>query len=33
MHFQFDAVFYYVSDLERADHFHSDVLGFKLRSR
>jgi predicted enzyme related to lactoylglutathione lyase len=33
MHFRFDAVFYYVSDLERAVHFYSEVLGFKLSSR
>ena len=33
MHFRFDAVFYYVSDFERAIRFYSDVLGFKLNSR
>jgi len=29
----FDAVFYYVSDLDRAIQFYSNVLGFKLVSR
>ena len=33
MRFDFDAVFYYVSDLERAIRFYKDVLGFKLESR
>ncbi len=31
--FHFDAVFYYVSDLERSIRFYRDVLGFKLVSR
>jgi catechol 2,3-dioxygenase-like lactoylglutathione lyase family enzyme len=31
--FAFDAVFYYVSDLERAVRFYVDVLGLKLVSR
>jgi predicted enzyme related to lactoylglutathione lyase len=33
MKFNFDAIFYYVSDLERAMKFYSDVLGFELQSR
>lgn len=33
MRFDFDAVFYYVSDLERAITFYKDVLGFKLESQ
>jgi catechol 2,3-dioxygenase-like lactoylglutathione lyase family enzyme len=33
MKLDFDAVFYYVSDLDRAIHFYIDVLGFKLHSR
>jgi catechol 2,3-dioxygenase-like lactoylglutathione lyase family enzyme len=33
MKFEFDAVFYYVSDLKRAIKFYTDVLGFKLQSR
>ena len=31
--FQFDCVFYYVSDMESAITFYSDVLSFKLTSR
>jgi catechol 2,3-dioxygenase-like lactoylglutathione lyase family enzyme len=33
MQFRFDAVFYYVSDLERAIRFYTDVLDLRLRSR
>ena len=33
MKFHFDCVFYYVTDLERAISFYSDVLGFRLTSR
>jgi catechol 2,3-dioxygenase-like lactoylglutathione lyase family enzyme len=33
MKFNFDAIFYYVSDLERAIKFYTDVLGFELQSR
>jgi catechol 2,3-dioxygenase-like lactoylglutathione lyase family enzyme len=33
MRTRFDAIFYYVSDLERAIHFYTDILGFKLSSR
>jgi catechol 2,3-dioxygenase-like lactoylglutathione lyase family enzyme len=33
MEFQFDAVFYHVSDLDCAVRFYRDVLGFKLHSR
>lgn len=33
MQLSFDAVFYYVSDLDRAIAFYRDVLGFQLRSR
>ena len=33
MKFDFDAIFYYVSDLERAIKFYTDVLGFELQSR
>ena len=33
MKFRFDAVFYYVSDLDRAVRFYRDVLGFKLHSQ
>ena len=33
MRFSFDAVFYYVSDLDRSVQFYRDVLGFKLHSR
>lgn len=32
MQFDFDAIFYYVSDLERAIKFYTDVLGFELQS-
>ena len=31
--FHFDCVFYYVSDMESAVSFYSDVLGFRLTSR
>ncbi len=31
--FHFDAVFYYVSDLDRSIRFYRDILGFKLVSR
>jgi len=31
--FQFDCVFYYVADMERAIRFYRDVLGFKSISR
>jgi catechol 2,3-dioxygenase-like lactoylglutathione lyase family enzyme len=31
--FHFDCVFYYVSDMERAISFYSDVLGLRLASR
>lgn len=30
---RFDCVFYYVSNLERAIRFYSDILGFRLTSR
>lgn len=33
MTFQFDCVFYYVSDLDRAVAFYTGVLGLKLSSR
>jgi len=33
MKFKFDAVFYYVSDLDCAVRFYRNVLGFKLHSR
>ncbi len=33
MPFSFDAVFYYVSDLDAAVRFYAEVLGFTLRSR
>ncbi len=33
MQFRFDAIVYYVSDLDRAVRFYTDVLGFKLTSR
>ena len=33
MQFRFDAVFYYVSDLDAAVRFYTEVLGLKLRSR
>jgi catechol 2,3-dioxygenase-like lactoylglutathione lyase family enzyme len=33
MKFNFDAIFYYVSDLERAIKFYTEVLGFELQSR
>jgi catechol 2,3-dioxygenase-like lactoylglutathione lyase family enzyme len=33
MKFNFDAVFYYTSDLDRSVRFYTDVLGFKLMSR
>ena len=33
MKLKFDCVFYYVSDIERAIRFYTDVLGFKLTSR
>jgi catechol 2,3-dioxygenase-like lactoylglutathione lyase family enzyme len=29
---RFDAIFYYVSNLERAIHFYTDILGFRLSS-
>lgn len=31
--FSFDCVFYYVSELDRAIHFYTTVLGFRLSSR
>ena len=31
--FRFDCVFYYVTDLDRAVVFYTDVLGLKLKSR
>jgi catechol 2,3-dioxygenase-like lactoylglutathione lyase family enzyme len=31
--FHFDAVFYYVRDLEKAINFYSDILGLRLTSR
>lgn len=31
--YHFDCIFYYVSEMERAMRFYSDVLGFKLVSR
>jgi predicted enzyme related to lactoylglutathione lyase len=31
--FRFDCVFYYVSDLDRAVRFYTDVFGFQLSSR
>jgi catechol 2,3-dioxygenase-like lactoylglutathione lyase family enzyme len=33
MKYDFDSVFYYVSDLERSVRFYRDVLGFTFRSR
>lgn len=33
MKFNFDAVFYYVSGLDQAIKFYTDVLGFELQSR
>ena len=33
MKYSFDCVFYYVSDIERAVRFYSEVLGLKLTSR
>jgi catechol 2,3-dioxygenase-like lactoylglutathione lyase family enzyme len=33
MKFKFDAVFYYVSNLDRSIQFYREVLGFKLHSR
>ena len=33
MKLNFDCIFYYVSDIERAIRFYSEVLGFKLSSR
>jgi len=33
MKFKFDAVFYYVSDLDRSVQFYRDVLGFNLHSQ
>ncbi|MDR3749299.1 MAG: VOC family protein [Acidobacteriota bacterium] len=33
MKLKFDCVFYYVSDIERAIRFYTDVLGFKVASR
>ncbi len=33
MHFDFDAIFYYVSDLDRAIDFYQNVLGFNFISR
>lgn len=33
MKFDFDAVFYYLSDLERAIKFYTNVLGFELQSK
>jgi catechol 2,3-dioxygenase-like lactoylglutathione lyase family enzyme len=33
MPYQFDCVFYYVSEMERAIRFYRDVLGFKFVSR
>jgi len=33
MQADFDCIFYYVSDLDRAIQFYTDVLGFKLHSR
>ena len=33
MNFHFDAVFYYVSDLDAAIHFYRDLLGFPFVSR
>jgi catechol 2,3-dioxygenase-like lactoylglutathione lyase family enzyme len=33
MRFNFDCVFYYVSDLDRAVRFYQDVLGLRLTSR
>ncbi|MGA2239392.1 MAG: VOC family protein [Candidatus Bathyarchaeia archaeon] len=33
MRFHFDCVFYYVSDMERAISFYSEVLGLRLTSR
>ena len=33
MKLKFDCIFYYVSDIERAIRFYSEILGFKLSSR
>jgi catechol 2,3-dioxygenase-like lactoylglutathione lyase family enzyme len=33
MRFKFDAIFYFVSDLDRAVQFYGDVLGFKFHSQ
>jgi catechol 2,3-dioxygenase-like lactoylglutathione lyase family enzyme len=33
MKFNFDCVFYYVTDMDRAVVFYTDVLGLKLKSR
>ena len=33
MKFNFDAIFYYASDLDQAIKFYTDVLGFELQSR
>ena len=33
MKFQFDCVFYYVTDMDRAVSFYMDILGFKMISR
>jgi catechol 2,3-dioxygenase-like lactoylglutathione lyase family enzyme len=33
MYFEFDAIFYYVFNLDQAVRFYTDVLGFKLVSR
>jgi catechol 2,3-dioxygenase-like lactoylglutathione lyase family enzyme len=33
MKYKLDAIFYYVSDLDRSIQFYTDVLGFELRSR
>jgi catechol 2,3-dioxygenase-like lactoylglutathione lyase family enzyme len=33
MDLHFDCIFYYVSDLERAIHFYTEILGFDLKFR
>ena len=33
LNFTFDAVFYYVTDMERSIEFYRDILGFRLVSR
>jgi len=33
MRFRFDCVFYYVTDIDRAVSFYTDMLGLKLISR